>query len=467
MSKMTDQSTRLLCGSVFFNHGKARDTVIKWIQDPNRAVAPELGVDLKLAMQVARFAERRERAYWRLYFGIFVATAAAGLLTQGSGQDQLSPETMGVVAIGVLASIAIVARKQVQDRNEFLPAFSAGRFNAAEAAERFSADLKAKELSALPAAEQNFFVYGGFMPFVGAGYDLGGWSVAIALDKPKETLDLAVPILPFHTGDLYSAIDRELQGLGLPSIETKDCYFANGSDLKGDPALLPDRFGRPVQFLDPETAQRYVYSDDQQVRHYRRYQIVDWGNTLFVETKRFILTPMASAFRVVDQTVAMEWKEAFGLVVTCAIVSPFLLVASPFWAFGEVSRVWHEWWGHEDKERRKFIQKNPLFNYGSVLSLRQTLGSGEYGHYFQKMDGDLFNKALEREVLDSLVGFLDAHGIDTCDLKERQTTILNSGVIVHGGDVRAESLSVGAGSQANANVKKVFRGKGAAKGASE
>jgi hypothetical protein len=69
------------------------------------------------------------------------------------------------------------------------------------------------------------------------------------------------------------------------------------------------------------------------------------------------------------------------------------------------------------------------------------------------MDGDLFNKALEREVLDALIVFLDEHGVDTSDLKERQTTILNSGVIVHGGDVRADSLAVGAGSQARTEVK--------------
>ena len=57
------------------------------------------------------------------------------------------------------------------------------------------------------------------------------------------------------------------------------------------------------------------------------------------------------------------------------------------------------------------------------------------------------------------------HGIETSDLKERQTTILNSGVIVQGGDVNAESLAVGSGSQAVKTVKKVLGGK--AKGASE
>src|SRR5262249_43845128 len=148
MSKMTDQSTRLFCASVLFNHGKARDTLIKWVHDPNRAVAPELGVDLKLATQVARYSERRERRYWRLYFGIVVGMTFFGLLTQGGEEAQLTPQTVGVIAGGVLATMALWAQKQIQERNNFLPMFSSGRFNATDAAQRFSAELNAKELSA-------------------------------------------------------------------------------------------------------------------------------------------------------------------------------------------------------------------------------------------------------------------------------------------------------------------------------
>ena len=52
-----------------------------------------------------------------------------------------------------------------------------------------------------------------------------------------------------------------------------------------------------------------------------------------------------------------------------------------------------------------------------------------------------------------------------CNWKERQTTILNTGVMVQGGDVKAESLAVGAGSQAVNIVKKAFSAKAGAKGA--
>jgi hypothetical protein len=60
----------------------------------------------------------------------------------------------------------------------------------------------------------------------------------------------------------------------------------------------------------------------------------------------------------------------------------------------------------------------------------------------------MYIKILERTILDAIIEFLDEHNIETSDIKQRQTTILNSGVIVHGGNVTAETLAVGEGSKA-------------------
>jgi hypothetical protein len=266
---------------------------------------------------------------------------------------------------------------------------------------------------------------------------------------------------------VYAAIDSGLDHLSISGIERKDCFFASGTDVRGNPDLLPDIFGRPVQHLDEAVAARYMYVDDEKVRHYRCYRILDWGgeialsyylrcsrrgNSLFVETKRFILTPLADSYRAVDRMVPMELGEVIATVVSSAIAGPVLVVVSPLWAFFEISRIVNEAFSLGDRQKRELIEKNPLFNYGAVTSLRQALSSGAYGHYFQSMDADLYNKLFEREVLDSLVEFLDGNGIDTSDLKERQTTILNTGVMVQGGDVNTDSLAVGAGARA---IKKV------------
>ena len=466
----TDQSTRLLCASVLLGHGGARAKVIEWFRDPNRAVADELGVNLRLVIQLARWAERRDRRYMWVYFLIFALTAIAALA-------EVAADGVGLIAAvaGSLAAGIVWIQKRAEERNKFAQSFLPARFDVEEVARRFKIELEGQDMTALPSGDQNVFAYGGFTPFVGAGYDLGGWSVAVATDKAKEVFGRSVSIEKFEAASLYRAIDMDVQRLAVSRIETNDSYFASGADLRDNRMLLPDIYGRPMQYLDAAAATPYIYADDQAVRHYRCYRILDWGgelaysyylrcslrgNTLFVETKKFLLTPLAQAFRTIDDTVPLDGKEWVGTVVAGLVAGPFLLLFAPLQAYAGVSRWFHEL-GDQDKARRELIDKHPRFNYGATNSLRQALSSGSYQHYFQKIDSDFFGKALERQILDSLVAFLESRGIDTSELRERQTTIMNSGVIVQGGDVNAESLAVGAGSRA---VKKVKTALGAAAG---
>ncbi|MBV9811165.1 MAG: hypothetical protein JO326_00325, partial [Acetobacteraceae bacterium] len=94
-------------------------------------------------------------------------------------------------------------------------------------------------------------------------------------------------------------------------------------------------------------------------------------------------------------------------------------------------------------------RNNPLYDYGASQTLRQALSQTNYLHYFQQTDTDFYSKMIERKLLDELVQFLDDHEIDTSDIKDRQTMILNSGVWVQGGNVSAEALAVGTGARAD------------------
>ncbi len=104
------------------------------------------------------------------------------------------------------------------------------------------------------------------------------------------------------------------------------------------------------------------------------------------------------------------------------------------------------------KSRRKAIERDPTYDYGAGTTMRASFAQNLFQHHFQKSDADLCAKLVERKVLDELVSFLDEHGIDTSDLRERTTTILNSGILVQGGDVRADSLAVGSHAQATSNT---------------
>ncbi len=65
------------------------------------------------------------------------------------------------------------------------------------------------------------------------------------------------------------------------------------------------------------------------------------------------------------------------------------------------------------------------------------------------LDKEMYVKTIERQLLESIINFLDSKNIDTADLKKRQETILNNGVIVSGGTI--ESLAFGEKAKATSN----------------
>jgi hypothetical protein len=108
---------------------------------------------------------------------------------------------------------------------------------------------------------------------------------------------------------------------------------------------------------------------------------------------------------------------------------------------GEFLRPLARW--NQRRTNRRLIRENPVFDYGASTSIRELAASSLYSHYFQKLDKEMYLKLIEHQILDSITDFLDAHNIDTSDLRSRQNTILNNGVIVTGGSVDAQNLTVG------------------------
>ena len=95
--------------------------------------------------------------------------------------------------------------------------------------------------------------------------------------------------------------------------------------------------------------------------------------------------------------------------------------------------------------KENLIKENYSFDYGATPSIRALASSPNYRRYFQKLDKEMGIKLVERAILDSVVEFLDDKNIDTSDLKERTSTILNNGVIVSGGYIRADTFTAGQG----------------------
>jgi hypothetical protein len=180
-----------------------------------------------------------------------------------------------------------------------------------------------------------------------------------------------------------------------------------------------------------------------------RFNVV--GESLFCEGNYFLLPPVKEQYHSVDDVSALpDLRAMLREAVLSAVLSPFLLVLAPFEVVERLFARWTRWL--ERRATRRQIRNRPMFDYGAATTIRQEGMSGSYRHYFQKLDELMYTKLVQKKVFESAATFLDARGIDTGELRERQSMVLNSGVIITGGEIRAQSLAVGSGARAFAQA---------------
>ncbi len=71
------------------------------------------------------------------------------------------------------------------------------------------------------------------------------------------------------------------------------------------------------------------------------------------------------------------------------------------------------------------------------------VSQSNYDDMFQKLDKEMYVKMLEKRILSAIMDFLAEKNIDISEFKEREQSILNNGVIMTGGNLKAENMSVG------------------------
>ena len=207
-------------------------------------------------------------------------------------------------------------------------------------------------------------------------------------------------------------------------------------------------------------------SDGEMARHYKVIRVVGWGGELvlstylrflrverglFVEVSTFLLPPLDEPCHAADRIhAAPSWRENLRLLWESAKATPLLWATAPFHVLQHVGAPLRRW--SLRRQTRRQLRADPMFDRGAMASVRDLEKSTAYRQYFQKLDREMYNKVIEGQLLDAVVDFLDDHDIDTSDLKQRGATVLNNGVMVTGGTLRAESVA--AGSKARAIVSR-------------
>jgi hypothetical protein len=444
-------ATRFLCAAAYRDRAFADWVVDEVLENELRAAAPSYGVDI---VPVIRHCVRARALR-------IIRNALLTLVLLGGGVllTALGATTVDVLLRLVPLAWAIVFASLCLVHYEIVTAgMMRGRFDPT-AAPRVSARRERLLEVLAREARSNVTVYSGFSPFVGCGVEIGGWSFVVDMRRGAEDLagDRREPIA-FEVDDLYRCAIERMNDLHLDRLTMEGRLFVSGRDLLELPWLLARPASRPHTWVDPHAVDHFRQHPSSRVRHYLAIRVVDWqgelvlsmflrfsftGDNLFCEASRFLLLPFTKRHHEVDDlNGAADLRFVGGLLARSVLLTIPLVVIAPFALLVRAVGPLNRWW--ERRTYRRLARHSPTFDYGAATTVRERAMSKDYRHYFQKLDREMYVKLVEQQILDAVITFLDSKRIDTRDLRQRQTTIQNSGVIVSGGTLQAQSFAVGA-----------------------
>ncbi|MGG6265611.1 hypothetical protein ACQ4M3_06345 [Leptolyngbya sp. AN03gr2] len=460
------ETTRYLCASAYSNEAFCQQVIEQTLEEDRQALAPCYGFHLPTVVKHCLIASSKRRRRDLKLTSLFGAAILFSLI--GGSLGLFSLVVLYVVAVVIIYqerwNIRHVLVKNNFSKNSFDPdsvdwesELNSSSSNTSEETAKKIQEVK-EELEKI-AKEQNSkaVIYGRYSPFVGCGYDIGGWSFSLNTSKGKESLGKVCTPIPFEVNEMYEQIARSINEIHLYGIDVsvEDIYYIDGQVIRDDTRFLNNPFERPstcLQFLEAS-----IEEPAKANRFYKRIQIVGWkgelivsivlrftkfGKNLFMEAKYFLLPPLQESFHAIDRIQSpATFMQKVDLVWQSLIISVFILPLS-------FSRTVYELLKPLIDTIKQcidtlIIKENPIFNYGSVTSIRENVSSTLYRQYFQILDKDMYLKVIESALLEEIVEFLDNKDIDTSELKGRQSQILNEGIIMSGGEIRAKSLAVG------------------------
>ncbi len=473
------QTTRYLSAAAYRN-GRFRDRALReTLWRPYRAIAPNYGIDLATVLNHCRRAKRRLLLRnLLLTLSLLTPFALGGAdfyvdFFYVLGLPEYIPSLLEYYPGEILAGlgIAFLIVFVTNFRTEHTIAakkFSRTGFETAGSGDDAEASSEQPDATARKVAEaeaDNLTVYGGYSPFVGAGFDHGGWSFAVNVKSGRQGVTGAAAPKAFAVRDLYGRIEQNLKSLQFVDLTIEDKLFVSGENIREFRGLIGGDYSRPTGHVAPEVIADYVEHPTDMVRHYKCIQRLDWDGELIVsvflrlfktedylyaEANYFLAPPLRSEFYAIDKLPQnLTLQRITQLLLGSVITAPVLWVLSPFLLGYAALHPVLRW--QERRNERIQIRNNRRFNYGALVSVRDLAASGQYREFFQKLDKEMNAKFIEKEILDTVINYLDAHDIDTSELRDRQTTILNNGVIMSGGSIKAQSLSMGSGARATLN----------------
>lgn len=449
-----DEMTRLLCAGARLDPGFGKQVIKTLLTERDRLAAPAYGYD---AVPVLAHALDARRTRWARAgaIAVLVALTIPFVLTG----------LLGVLAAillclwGAWTSIIVervmslhVLVKHLKSPNPDGVEFD-GRYPATDSMSR----MIAEEITAEQDTSHGVVYYGTYKPFVGAGGQIRDWSFAVLLEQVGALGDRVVtdrdadrcPVEWFSVDEVTEYVRERLpavlttEAVGDQRIERLDitrrwyrkAISKRRPQLQDEAPDVPQRTSGPGLY---DLAREYlcirVGSWDDELVTFVFVSFDVKGKVFYTELHSHVLGPIKPRFRLVDQlpdtidgeTVARVAWHATKSVVTGLIALPVM----PFIALGSLLHLFGSGDNLEPDDLTRYAE--PVQDHGARISVRELAAVSKYRHFFQQVDAEKYTTIVERRLLDLLADFLTEKGLDTGEFRERQTTVLNYGIIHHG-----------------------------------
>ncbi|MDI3385528.1 zinc ribbon domain-containing protein [Streptomyces sp. B-S-A8] len=449
--------TRYLCAAVYLDREYAKSLVKEVAAEPHLGVATAPACDVPVVLRHAYRANARR--YNRDL--LLAALLLAFLLVYSSGapSGSLLLPLILFVAWGALFSFKL-STKYGSHLQDLRP----DRFDPATAPSPLSPSIAARLQEIGQYAQGNVTTYSGYSPFIGYGTELESWSLSFDVTTSSGA---GVTAQDFDVTELYAHIAQRVGKLSLPCLEIEERLFVDGETVLEDQRFLPDPLGRPVASVSPGRMDDLKRVPEEGARPYLVVHSTGWGgelvtslflrffrsdSNLSVEAVQTVLCPLLDRYRVIDTLLPRPpVREVVALLGQTLVTLPFVLLASPLRVVDGASRdYWLSW---RLRRQEKLITQLRRFDYGARQSVRQRAADRKHHRFFQKADSGMVLKTVEKRVLDALVEFAMARGIDVDELVQRQDVIINNGIIAtQGARVDSSSVASGAKSRVAMNI---------------
>lgn len=444
LSMKDTDTTRYLCAAAQLDQSFCKQVMTQVVDEEYKAISVSGGVDFPAVIKHCINSKRRKTIRDAILTGLLLLVV-------------VSPSIVLAILLFVVAVIVVYLEAWITYYKIIAKTLLKNTFNPDAIHCVMSPSLKRRVEEIDSARDGNVVVYSGFSPFVGSGFDVGGWSFAIDISKGKEKLGKTQFPQSFTVLELQDYIEEKIANLHIENLSIEDKLYVNGKEIRDNPSFLADVLSRPVTYVDLPALKSFINKPTEIIRHYKSIRMVKWkgdivltiflrfiivGAELYSEADYFLLTPLKEEYRSIDNMqLTPTFRKQWDLFWESVAKTFFLIIAAPFAMIAVLNELLQR--SGKRKKYRRLVLDSPNFDYGATANIRELASSKKYRQYFQKLDKEMYFKIIERQILDKITEFLDSKNIDTSELKSRQTAILNNGVMVTGGSISAQNITAG------------------------